>query len=335
MTLINVLAGEDYTEDAIALADFRNFGVYDLAGSIKPDLTDVFPPISVVTQSGQGGGVGGTVLSQWGQPFSFQAIDAISALFMHDHVYNEFVLDSDTKSGTDWVVTMPTKRYYYTPVGLSDVSYQVLYLFQRNFGANGACDDILFDLYDREEAQIPVTVGFSPPRPGQKANTLCWEANVLSFNATNVLGSKNNRNISSSYMNGWGDLQFPLAVGDTGGVAHQLISTNSILTSLFGQSAQAVGNVLRPAGRRVRGAVVRERHAHGSGREAGAVAIRRQLRPQDEEHHQLLDLPTVGCQLTAAFFSTSQSKGRNFGSALFSYAGDPRFVDCFVPRRAA
>ena len=27
----------------------------------------------------------------------------ISALFMHEHVYNEFVLDTVTKSGTDWV----------------------------------------------------------------------------------------------------------------------------------------------------------------------------------------------------------------------------------------
>jgi hypothetical protein len=25
---------------------------------------------------------------------------------------NEFVLDAGTKSGTDWVVTFPTKRYY-------------------------------------------------------------------------------------------------------------------------------------------------------------------------------------------------------------------------------
>ena len=32
MTLINVLAGEDYTEDAVALANFRTSGAYDDPG---------------------------------------------------------------------------------------------------------------------------------------------------------------------------------------------------------------------------------------------------------------------------------------------------------------
>ena len=233
MTLINVLAGEDYTEDAIALADFRTDGFYNLPGDTKPDLRDVNPAISVVTNGSVFAG-GGTVLSLWSGVASPQPVDAISALFMHDHVYNEFVLDSGTKSGTDWVVTMPTKRYYYTPVAAANVSYQVQYLFQRNFGADGACDDILLDLYDREEFTARVNVEFSPPRPGAKPNTLCWEANVISFNATNVLGSKNNRNITTAFQNGWGDLQFPIRTGETGNPAHVLISDVTLETSLFG-----------------------------------------------------------------------------------------------------
>ena len=36
----------------------------------------------------------------------------MSAVLMHNNVYNEFVLDVSTKSGTDWVVTFPTKRDY-------------------------------------------------------------------------------------------------------------------------------------------------------------------------------------------------------------------------------
>ncbi len=237
MTLINVLAGEDFTQDAIALADFRTTGAYDLPGSIKPDLRDVNPAVSVITNGSLNGG---TLFSTG----FIQNIDAISALFMHDHVYNEFVLDTGTKSGTDWVVTMPTKRYYYSPVASSNVSYQVQYLFQRNFGAEGACDDILFDLYDREEAKIPVTIGFSPPRPGAKPNTLCWEANVISFNATNVLGSKNNRNITTTYQNGWGDLQFPLRIGETGNPAHALFSFLTISTNLVGESAVGTATYL-------------------------------------------------------------------------------------------
>jgi hypothetical protein len=39
-------------------------------------------------------------------------VDPVSAVLMHNNVYNEFVLDVSTKSGTDWVVTFPTKREY-------------------------------------------------------------------------------------------------------------------------------------------------------------------------------------------------------------------------------
>jgi hypothetical protein len=242
MTLINVLAGEDYTEDAVALADFRNNGFYDLPGAITPDLTQVNPPTAIVTNGSLFNGGGTVMSSNW-----FQPIDAISALFMHDHVYNEFVLDSGTKSGTDWVVTMPTKRYYYNPASAVDGIIPVLYLFQRNFTSNGACDDILMDVYDREEAVVPVTVGFSPPRPGAKANTLCWEANVISFNSTNVLGSKNNRNITTTYQNGWGDLQFPVpagGIGETGAPAHKLISLTTTETSIYGTTQGGIATYL-------------------------------------------------------------------------------------------
>ena len=239
MTLINVLAGEDYTQDAIALADFREEGKYDLPGDIKPDLTDVFPPISVVLDNqGGSGGTAGTLFSQ--AFFNLTGVDAVSALFMHDHVYNEFVLDVGTKSGTDWVITMPTKRYYYVPTAVSGV-WAPLYLFQRNFTSEGACDDVVFDLYDREEFRTRPSVEFSPPRPGAKPNTLCWEANVITFNATNVLGSKNVRSISTTFQNGWGDLQFPQVLGSglVDPVAHRLISGVTLRTNIVG--AVAVG----------------------------------------------------------------------------------------------
>jgi hypothetical protein len=232
MTLINVLAGEDYTEDAIALANFRTEGVYDDPGSVKPDLADVSTNAIVLGGSEEIA----IVESQIGA----RPIDMISALFMHDHVYNEFVLDSGTKSGTDWVVTMPTKRYYYTKIeGNPTVSWAVEKLFQRNFGANGACDDILLSVYDREEAVVKVDVGFSPPRPGAKANTLCWEANVLSFttlgSAPNVFNSQNNRVVPVLYQNGWADLQFPPIEGSPD--IHKLYLPNSVITNISGNQS--------------------------------------------------------------------------------------------------
>jgi len=233
MTLINVLAGEDYTEDAVAIENFRTTGKYDDPGSVKPDLADVSTNALVI------GGSSSAVIIE--SQIGARSIDMISALLMHDHVYNEFVLDSGTKSGTDWVVTMPTKRYYYSrntdPATADTDSYLVEKLFQRNFTANGACDDILLNLFDREEAVQRVDVGFSPPKPGQKANTLCWEANVITFTnaagaATSVLGSKNNRAIPYLYQNGWADLQFPLIPGSP--LVHELFLPNTTITSLSG-----------------------------------------------------------------------------------------------------
>ena len=195
MTLINVLAGEDYTEDAIALADFRTQGVYNLPGDIKPDLRDV-TTAAVTIDNTAGTSIVTSPLAGFLQP-----IDAVSAVLMHDHVYNEFVLDPGTLSGTDWIVTMPTKRYYYSD-GTSATPGTVLYLFQRNFIETGACDDIALALIDREEFRtIP---GFSPPpKPGGKAS-LCWEANVMVFpskfpGSNGIFGSNNTLNVTTSF----------------------------------------------------------------------------------------------------------------------------------------
>lgn len=230
MTLINVLAGTDYSVDAIALDNFRNFSQYYSPGDVNPDLNAVSPAISVVFESGNSGYASGRVvtsnfqnpLDQLGGP-----VDAISALFMHDHVYNDYVLDSSTKSGTDWVLTFPTKRYYVPSNGDLPIG-----LFQSNLTTSGSCDDISTIIYDREEQSAKGSVGFSPPRPGSKSNQLCWEANVLTFNSSQVLGSKNNRNLNVTYQNGWVDLSFPLVTSDSS--VHQLFADQTVTTDLFG-----------------------------------------------------------------------------------------------------
>jgi hypothetical protein len=232
MTLINVDSGSDYTEDAVALDNFRNTATYVDPGQILPDLTQVEPPVSVVVGKDQDPITfpSGTVyISGWDNP-----IDAISALFMHDHVYNTFILDVGTKSGTDWVLNFPTKRYYY-----ENATGEVDYLFQRNFAPDGtgACDDIVATIYDREEGHATASVGFSPPEPNPP-NTLCWEANVVTFNSSKVLNSTNLRNIDTTYANGWVDVSFnPADVDDftTDGPfdGHVLFSDNSLVLSIM------------------------------------------------------------------------------------------------------
>ncbi len=131
---------------------------------------------------------------------------------------NEFVLDAATLSQTSWVVTYPTKRFYYNQAAnqlcgaAQTPCFQVQKLFQRNFGASGACDDVgtsdksggvSLSVYDREERREKTPGGFSPPPPSGKTPALCWEANVVTFNGKNVFGSLNTANVNTPYQNGW------------------------------------------------------------------------------------------------------------------------------------
>jgi hypothetical protein len=205
MTLINVLRGEDFAIDATALDGFSAIPLWNAAGSILPNLANVNPKTSVT--------VGGSIVYITDWSASTNAVDPVSAVLMHNNVYNEFVLDANTKSGTDWVVNFPTKNYYYS--GLT-----VTKLFQNNFGATGACDEVVVTQYDREERTIVSQTSFSPPPPTQ-TDSICWEANVITLNNTNVLGSKNVSNIPSTFSNGWIALNFNGATVPAG--RHQLI----------------------------------------------------------------------------------------------------------------
>ncbi len=227
ISLINVLAGVDISQNAVALDNFRTTGKYDLPGDIKPDLRDVNPPTAVVF-NGNAGVVSATGFAQ--------NVDAVSALFMVNHVYNEFVLDADTGSRTDWVLTMPTKRYYFNADG------SVNYLFQRNFTSN-SCDDVGLTLWDREEFTKTTPQGFSPPPPPGKVAGLCYEANVMTFNNPSLLGSVNTLTPTTTFPNGWADLSIgiPAAGKFQGAFAHYLPASAITTIPLTGAATTAPG----------------------------------------------------------------------------------------------
>jgi hypothetical protein len=221
ISLVNVLAGGDIPEDAIAFASFSATSLWAAAGSILPDLSLVNPKTSVVFNNVE------VVTTDWSS--STNAVDAVSAVLMHDNVYNEFVLDSGTKSGTDWVVTMPTKHFYY------NAADNVTKLFQRNFRSGGACDDVLLTQYNREEQSVQSQTTFSPPPP-TNTDALCWEANVISFNSIpapaytqNVLLSANKTGLPTTFTNGWVSLNF--LPGTITPPVHQLIGGGTIRIS--------------------------------------------------------------------------------------------------------
>ena len=228
MTLINVLAGEDYTSDATPLANFSATTLWAAAGSILPDLSQVNPKTSVVFNNNA------VVTTSWA--LSSNTVDAVSAVLMRDNVYNEFVLDAATKSGTDWVVTFPTKHFYYA-------GNTVTKLFQRNLTASGACDDVLITQFNREEQTVVNVAGFSPPAP-TGTDSICWEANVITFNASSVLGSVNVANIPTAFPNGWVSLNLSSAPHSLVGGATVTASINVLtgaVTSVNTASATYIG----------------------------------------------------------------------------------------------
>ncbi len=110
MHVINVPFGMDLSYDAVALDNFSAVPLWNPPGSVLPNLANVNPKTSVVTTGTQ------TFITDWSAIPPNNPADPVSAVLMHNNVYNEFVVEAATASGTDWVLTMPTKGFY-VPVG--------------------------------------------------------------------------------------------------------------------------------------------------------------------------------------------------------------------------
>jgi len=103
-----------------------------------------------------------------------RGIDAVSAAFMADSLYNEYIVSDSLGANTDWVVTFPTKHFYV------DSLYGAVPAapFQNAFAAPGAANvEVSGSVFDREQK----VVGF-----GDCGNAQCAPA-VLPFEV-NVIG---------------------------------------------------------------------------------------------------------------------------------------------------
>ncbi|CAE6691527.1 hypothetical protein [Candidatus Nitrotoga fabula] len=210
-SLIAPGSGTDFSYDPVAIDNFAYHEIWHQAGSIEPDLRHgrnrslVFYDQHVVDTDWFDTG------EYEGDDWSKDSVNAVNALLMHRAVINEFVLDNVTLSGTDWVVTMPTKRYSVPikdPNNSNHDSHHALPPFTSTFWENGACEPVDIEYYDREE-RTKVVGGFSPPPPGVN-NALCWEANVITFNDSNILSSAHSVNIAiaEGFQNGWVRMHF-------------------------------------------------------------------------------------------------------------------------------
>ena len=157
--------------------------------------------------------------------------DAVSLLFMHDAIYNEYVTDAALGAASEWVVTFPTKSAYVDTTSAALVRRP----FTDPFRDNGtACEALTISYWNREElgpGTVPGSVDFFPPPPGGGPNipATCQQANVIAFNQDTVFtggpsvvfgsrlasGLRTATVIGSTFTTGWARVVFdnPLVAG--------------------------------------------------------------------------------------------------------------------------
>ena len=184
-----------------------------------------------------------------------QAIQLNTAL-AHTAVINQYANDASISAKTDWVFSMPTRRYaiaanYASPINQAAVTttayvagdkttkYRVMndgvtgsfFVTAANTSVNTAgqicASSVSTSFTDREETTKTSGAVFSPGTATQ--TPLCGEVSVLSFAdaGTSVLGATVARsNVAGAYVNGWGQIGFASAVPLLGSAFIKLTNPN-------------------------------------------------------------------------------------------------------------
>ena len=217
--VINVNAGTMYSYDAKAINGFAdsvdaNDFLHQQPGDTRPNLNS-------------GDRMDATVFTDDGQALASngltRGVDAVSFVFMHDQIMNEYTTESNIGALTEWVVTFPTKHFYvYEP---SAAATPPLAPFTSVWEGDGdslvlPCEVVtLSTIWDREERsptesvvpgeERPPIVSPAPPPVNPDVNPiipfeLCYETSVIRFGAaddtlasTEILGSTNFHNIDN------------------------------------------------------------------------------------------------------------------------------------------
>ena len=223
-TIVDVANGTMHANNADAIEGFyRNNSSALAAAALHSNPGTTFPSLQDA-DSGNGFATSfvftstGTVISS---NWTIGTADAVSAIYMHDAIYNEFNTETALGASSEWVVTFPTQRFYVD----EEIDPNVpLAPFTTDFqaGDGSACEPVSIGYYDREEqAPGPASLDFSPPPPGAPGNSLCYEAQGGAFNqsaevtagSTKIFGSTYAANINTTLgtgtaQSGWARLTF-------------------------------------------------------------------------------------------------------------------------------
>ena len=235
--IVDAANGTQLTYVPDAIDGFSVRVLHRTPGSVSPSLADARFPTS--------GGADSIVFDNGAlQTTSYtpaNAIDAVSAVYMHDALFNEYAVIANASGvqllASEWVVTFPTKRFYVDePLVVTPIApFQYLFPDSPELGGNDVAPvDITIDYYDREERSTETAIcvdeagnpifnedciDFSPTLPGQDSTgpQLLWEAQVITFDqpdapggSSSILGSKLSQNIDleDGFSTGWVRLGF-------------------------------------------------------------------------------------------------------------------------------
>ena len=185
--IVNVAQGTFYTYNADAVDGFTQVQLFSGTASLQPSLaqannfiTDPTQVFSYVFQNGTLITTSYLPVNNPANPNTNPAIDAVSAVFASDAVFNEYNVDTAAGSNTDWVVTFPTKRFYVDKQIIGNVTSAIrpfVFPFGQNVSGNGlglSCVQVEIGIFNREEGSpTGPSPGFSPPPPGQPPSALC------------------------------------------------------------------------------------------------------------------------------------------------------------------
>ena len=104
-SIVNVQRGTMYSYDAKAVQGFdaSDDGIHFIPGTIHPSLNDGDNATAYVNL--------GTAVVPLAYPEE-RSVEAVSAVFMHDNLANQFTIEVELAAATEWVFTHPTKAWY-------------------------------------------------------------------------------------------------------------------------------------------------------------------------------------------------------------------------------
>jgi hypothetical protein len=238
LTLINVNSGMDFISNADALAELSTRAFYRPASDPYPDFNAVeIEPESTVVANGK------VYRSVWTRP-----VDAVSAVLMRTEATAEYILDRNTRSRTDHVVTLPTRSFYMQGNAFFAPFESPPTTVSEQFTATVA---------DRSASRVLISCSTNITPPPACRREWAWAANVLTIDnfpdfsggspVVSLLGSRN-----GWITGGFGDFRIP-SFFQSGAITYQVVPTASntyrLLTSLDSSTRfdMATGQVLAGA----------------------------------------------------------------------------------------